>query len=140
MLCPSRTWSELGSAFSWTDWIAPSGPTSTVASHCSQRRQGAHKDIHTSIDEKVLGGKPIAFASTAVEPRDDGVTVRGELTMAHTTRPATFDIDVSGDGRVAGTLPVTQSEWDIKPYKAFMGTLKVRDTVEIVLDVQLSAD
>jgi len=98
------------------------------------------KDIHTSIDEKVLGGKPIAFASTAVEPRDDGVTVRGELTMAHTTRPATFDIDVSGDGRVAGTLPVTQSGWDIKPYKALMGTLKVRDTVEIVLDVQLSAD
>ncbi len=60
--------------------------------------------------------------------------------MADTTRPAAFDIDVSGDGRVAGTLPVTQSEWDIKPYKALMGTLKVRDTVEIVLDVQLSAD
>ena len=97
------------------------------------------EDIRTSIDEKILRGKPIAFASTAVEPRDGGVTVRGELTMADTTRPAAFDIEVSGDGRVAGTLPVTQSEWGIKPYKAFMGALRVRDTVEIVLDVQLSA-
>lgn len=97
------------------------------------------KDIHTSIGEKVLRGKPIAFASTAVEGRDGGVTVRGDLTMADTTRPAAFEIDVSGDGRVAGTLPVTQSEWDIKPYRAFMGALKVRDTVEIVLDVRLTA-
>ena len=97
------------------------------------------KDIRESIDEKVLRGKPIAFASTAVEPRDGGVSVRGDLTMADTTRPAAFDIDVDGDGRVAGTLPVTQSEWGIKPYKAFMGALKVRDTVEIVLDVRLPA-
>jgi hypothetical protein len=42
------------------------------------------KDIRRSIDEKVLRGKPIAFASTAVEPRDGAVTVRGELTMAGT--------------------------------------------------------
>jgi polyisoprenoid-binding protein YceI len=97
------------------------------------------EDIRTSIDEKVLRGKPIAFTSAAVEPRDGGVTVRGELTMAETTRPAAFDIEVSGDGRVAGTLPVTQSEWGIKPYKAFMGALKVRDTVEIVLDVRMPA-
>jgi len=97
------------------------------------------KQIQNSIDEKVLGGKPIAFASTAVEARDGGVSVRGDLTMADSTRPAAFDIDVSGDGQVAGTLPVTQSEWGIKPYKAFMGALKVRDTVEIVLDVRLPA-
>jgi polyisoprenoid-binding protein YceI len=97
------------------------------------------KDIRRSIDEKILRGKPIAFASTAVEPREGGVTLRGELTMADTTRPAAFEIDVSGDGRIAGRLPVTQSEWGIKPYKAFMGALKVRDTVEIVLDVRLPA-
>jgi len=97
------------------------------------------KDIRESIDEKILCGKPIAFASTAVEPRDAGVTVNGDLTLADTTRPAAFDIDVSGDGHVAGTLPLTQSEWGIKPYKAFMGALKVRDTVEIVLDVRLPA-
>ncbi len=97
------------------------------------------KDIAGSIDEKVLRGKPIEFTSTAVGPRNGGVTVRGDLTMADTTRPAAFDVEVSGDGRVAGTIPVTQSEWGIKPYKAFMGALKVRDTIEIVLDVRLAA-
>jgi len=95
------------------------------------------KDIHGSIDEKVLRGKSIAFASTGIEPRGGGLTVRGELTMAETTRPTTFDIDASEDGHVTGTLPVTQSEWGIKPYKAMMGALKVRDEVEIVLDVRL---
>jgi hypothetical protein len=34
---------------------------------------------------------------------------------------------------------VTQSEWGIKPYKAMMGVLKVRDDVDIVLDVALPA-
>jgi hypothetical protein len=34
-------------------------------------------------------------------------------------------------------LPVTQSEWGIKPYRALMGALKVRDTVEVVLDASL---
>ncbi len=96
-------------------------------------------DIRKSIDEKVLRGKPITFASSAVEPRDGGLTVRGDLTMAGTTRPSAFDVDVSGDGRAAATLTVTQSEWGIKPYKAFMGALKVRDSVEIVLDVRLPA-
>jgi polyisoprenoid-binding protein YceI len=95
------------------------------------------RDIRSSIDEKVLKGKPIAFSSNAVESRDGRLTIRGELTLADTTRPAAFDVAVSGDGRVAATLPVTQTEWGIKPYKAFMGALKVRDTVEIVLDVRL---
>ncbi len=87
----------------------------------------------------MLRGRPIAFASTAVEPRDGGVTVRGDLTLADTTRPGEFDTGVSPDGRVTATLPLTQSEWGIKPYKAFMGALKVRDTVEVVLDVHLTA-
>lgn len=94
-------------------------------------------DIRASTQNKVLRGRPIVFASTAIDPRDGAITVRGELTLADTTRPAAFDIAVSSDGRVTGTLPVTQSEWGIKPYKAFMGSLKVRDTVEIVLDVSL---
>ncbi len=97
------------------------------------------KDIRSSIDEKVLRGKPIAFASTAIQPRDGGLIVSGELTMVETTRPTTFDIDASEDGRVTATLPVTQSDWGIKPYKAMMGALKVRDEVEIVLDVRLPA-
>jgi polyisoprenoid-binding protein YceI len=97
------------------------------------------KDIRKSIDDKILRRRPITFRSTAVEPRAGGVTVRGDLTMADTTRPAAFDVDVSPDGRVTATLPVTQSEWGIKPYRGLMGALKVRDDVEIRLDVRLPA-
>jgi hypothetical protein len=47
---------------------------------------------------------------------------------------------MTSDGRVTGTLPVTQSDWGIKPYRGLMGALKVRDTVEIGIDVQLPPD
>lgn len=93
--------------------------------------------IRKTIEEQILGGRPIAFRSTAVEPDGGGVTVRGELELAGTRRPASFELNVGANGRVHGALPVTQSEWRIKPYRGMMGTLKVRDTVEIVLDVPL---
>jgi polyisoprenoid-binding protein YceI len=94
-------------------------------------------DIRRTIDEKILEGRPIAFRSTAVEPDDGRLTVRGELELAGTTRPASFQLSADPDGRVVGTLPVTQSEWGIKPYRGMMGALKVRDTVEVILDVPL---
>ena len=97
-------------------------------------------EIRKDIDEKILRGQPIGFSSSAVEPGDGRVTVRGELTMAGTTRPASFELKLTAEGRIAGTLPVTQSEWGIKPYRGFMGALKVRDTVEVIVDVRLSSD
>jgi polyisoprenoid-binding protein YceI len=62
--------------------------------------------------------------------------VTGELTLAGRTNPVTARLDVGGDGRVTGTIPVTQSEWGIKPYRGLMGALKVRDEVEIVIDAR----
>jgi len=40
-------------------------------------------DIHKSIDGKVLGGQPIAFRSTAVEPAEGGahLSVSGDLDL-----------------------------------------------------------
>jgi polyisoprenoid-binding protein YceI len=94
-------------------------------------------DIRKTIDEKILRGQPIAFRSTAVELGSGELTVRGELDLADTTRPASFELNAAPDGRVSGTLPVIQSEWGIKPYRGLMGALKVRDTIEVVLDVSL---
>jgi polyisoprenoid-binding protein YceI len=92
--------------------------------------------IGETIDEKI-GGGPIAFRSTAIERDNGGLTVRGELELAGTRRPASFELSAAADGRLRGTLPVTQSDWAIKPYRGMMGALKVRDTVEVVLDVLL---
>jgi polyisoprenoid-binding protein YceI len=97
-------------------------------------------DIRRTIDEKILAGRPIAFRSTAVESDNGGLSVRGELELAGTKRPASFALSVDADGRVRGTLTVTQSDWGIKPYRGMMGALKVRDTVEVVIDVPLPSD
>ena len=96
-------------------------------------------EIRQNIDQKVLPGQPIAFRSTAVRlaEADGPLVVEGELTMAGNTRPVTARLDVGADGRVSGTIPLTQSEWGIKPYRGLMGALKVRDQLEVVLDARL---
>lgn len=96
-------------------------------------------DIVKNIDKKVLGGQAIDFRSTAVERpgSDRRLQVSGELQMAGTGRPVSFDLSMSPDGHVEGTVPLKQSDWGIKPFTALMGALKVRDDVEIVLDARL---
>ena len=94
-------------------------------------------EIRSNIDKKILRAQPIRFSSTSVQSAGDRLIVEGDLTMAGSTRPARFELQLDEAGRVSGTLPVTQSEWGIKPYRALMGALKVRDTVEVVLDASL---
>ena len=84
------------------------------------------REIVGNIEKKVLGRAPISFRSTAV----DGNRVTGDLTLAGSTRPVTFELDPSGPSARA---TVVQSQWGIKPYTAFMGAHTVRDAVEIVL-------
>ena len=68
------------------------------------------------------------------------LTVRGELSLAGASRSVSFGLETTDDGHLTGTLPLIQSEWGIKPYRGLMGALKVRDAVEIVVDVQLPPD
>ena len=95
------------------------------------------KDIHENIDDKVLRKQPITFRSGSIARADGRLTVSGDLTIAGTTRPADFQLAFEDGNRITGTLKVTQSDWGIKPYKAMMGALKVRDDVDIVVDVAL---
>jgi polyisoprenoid-binding protein YceI len=98
-------------------------------------------EIRENIEGKVLHGQPIAFRSTAVRPveADGRLVIEGQLTMAGNTRPITAHLDVGADGRVSGTIPLTQTDWGIKPYRGLMGALKVRDQLEIVVDARLPA-
>jgi polyisoprenoid-binding protein YceI len=96
-------------------------------------------EIRRNIDEKILGTHPIQFRSRGVRLGDDGglLTVEGELSMAGSTRPVTAQLSVEDDGGISGTIPVTQSDWGIKPYRGLMGALKVRDEVEVVIAASL---
>ena len=93
-------------------------------------------EIRKNINQKVLGGEPISFRSTAVEAADGGgrLSVRGELTIRGRCRPAGFELSVGADGHVTGTAQLVQSEWGIKPYRGLIGALRVRDSLEVVFD------
>ena len=99
-------------------------------------------EVRKNIDEKVLGGKPINFRSSAVEDADGGgrLSVRGELTIRGQNRPASFELSVGADGDVKGAAQLVQSEWGIKPYRGLMGALRVRDSLEVVFDGVLPTD
>jgi polyisoprenoid-binding protein YceI len=87
-------------------------------------------NIRQTIDDEILKRSDIAFRSTAVERTDGGLAVRGDLTLAGTTRPIAFDLALEG-GRVSGTAVVPQTAWGIKPYSALFGALKVADEVRV---------
>jgi polyisoprenoid-binding protein YceI len=96
-------------------------------------------EIRKNIDAKVLGSQPIRFRSSDLRLIDDGrrLTVEGELSMAGSARRLTVQLTVEGGGAVRGRVPLTQSDWGIKPYRGLMGALKVRDEVDIVIDANL---
>lgn len=131
--------------------VDPEGEPARIALEVNPRslrvREGLHgvkpltdKDragIHRDIEEKILRGQPIAFHSTSIQRSGGALVVDGSLTIAGADRPASFQLRLAEDGRASGRLRVTQSEWGIKPYRGFMGALKVRDTVEVTVDARL---
>ena len=96
-------------------------------------------DIRKSIATKILKGAPISFRSTRVREADGGLRVRGDLTIGPATREFTFVLRMSSSSRIDVSAQLMQSNWDIKPFSAMLGTLKVRDTLEVVCKVQLPA-
>jgi polyisoprenoid-binding protein YceI len=92
-------------------------------------------NIEQTIEDEVLERQDIAFRSTRVEPGTGGrLSMEGELTLAGTTKPIAFDLELAGDGALRAAVTVTQSRWGMKPYSALFGTLKVLDDVEVVLE------
>lgn len=67
-------------------------------------------------------------------------TVTGDVTIAGTTRPVPLQLavhDGAGTVRFSGSTHIVQSDFGIKPFSAFLGALKVKDTVELAVDVSL---
>ena len=93
------------------------------------------REVHKNIDEKVLGARRIAFACSAISEDASGVAAPGELSIGSVCRPVSTILARTPDGRLHGTIPLRQSDFGIKPYKGLMGALKVRDDVEIVVDL-----
>ncbi len=95
--------------------------------------------IHETISSDVLTREQISFRSTEVGAEAEGnrVHVQGDLTLVGQTRPVEFDLVLADDGTVSGSALVKQTDWDIKPYSALFGALKVKDEVLVVLEGHL---
>jgi polyisoprenoid-binding protein YceI len=100
-------------------------------------------EIGTNIRDKVLHTSrhpEISFLSTLIAGDATAATVTGDLTVAGSTRPVQLRFTAhSHADRVTGTATVVQTDHGIKPYSAMLGALKVKDAVEIEVDVRLPA-
>lgn len=99
------------------------------------------EEIRRNLEQKILKSDhhpEIAFASTAVRALDERRwMVAGELTLAGASAPIQIpvQVDSSPEGtRLSATVTLTQSRFNIKPFTAMMGALKVADDVEIRFD------
>jgi hypothetical protein len=95
------------------------------------------ENIEQTIDDEVLHGERIAFRSAGAKPHGAGLRVDGELTLNGETRPLGFDVEITGEGGLAATAVVKQSDWGMRPYSGLFGALKVVDEVEVGIEARL---
>lgn len=97
-------------------------------------------DIEADMGKKVLHPDkyPTAsFSSKSIQENGDSYHVSGDLSLHGVTKPLEFDIDTSGGG-LKGRFTIIQTDYGIKPFKAMMGTLKIKDEMDIGFDLSLS--
>ena len=61
---------------------------------------------------------------------------KATVTIDGQSRPVTLDMAVTPPGRLSARTTVVQTQFGIKPFSAMMGALKVKDEVEVDLDVR----
>jgi polyisoprenoid-binding protein YceI len=82
-----------------------------------------------------------SFTASGFEPgTNGGGTVAGTLTLAGVARPLRLQVSKTGPGRYHAAAMVVQSTHGLKPYTGFFGALRVRDAVNVDIDVDLSGE
>jgi polyisoprenoid-binding protein YceI len=67
-----------------------------------------------------------------------GGEISGTLTIRGQERPLRVRVTQTGTDRYHAEAQVVQSDYGIKPYTAFLGALRVRDAIDITVDLDLS--
>lgn len=97
-------------------------------------RKALHAETHRSIVFRLSGYDLTAGAPVAG-------TLRGTLTINGVTKPITLRAQFSpapgGALRVAGSYPLTMTDWQVTPPTLMLGTLKVGPVVTVQFDLQL---
>jgi len=91
---------------------------------------------------KVLGAgqhPEAVFAADKFRPdADGGGEISGTLTLRGQARPLRLQVKQTRTGRYHAETQVVQSNYGIKPYTAFLGALRVRDAVDVAVELDLS--
>ena len=99
-------------------------------------------DIKGNINDKILmtsRNPEITFQSTEVSGTAPTIKVKGNVTLVGKTQPVTLDVRVDETlGRARGRTTIQQSSFGIKPFRAFLGALKIKDSVDIQFDIGVS--
>ncbi|HEX3540688.1 MAG TPA: YceI family protein [Acidimicrobiales bacterium] len=98
--------------------------------------QSDRADIKKNIS-KTLGRGDIAFESTGVSGSAPNISLQGNLSVGGKSGPVTMNLTVNDNGSVTGTTSFNQSHLGIKPFSAMLGALKVKDGVDVSVDLQL---
>jgi polyisoprenoid-binding protein YceI len=80
------------------------------------------------------------FTATAFEPGPHGAggTIVGTLSIAGRSQPQQLKVSQPASGQYLAQGTIRQTSFGIKPYSAFLGSLKVADAVELEAEVDLS--
>jgi polyisoprenoid-binding protein YceI len=98
---------------------------------------GPEKGVVRSNALKSLDAKKypeIRFAADDIAETATGYRMTGTVEIHGTSRPQAVDVTVTdtGDGvALSAQVQLTQSDFGVKPYSLFMGSLKVADAVTI---------
>ena len=79
------------------------------------------------------------FAAAGFEPvAGGGGEISGTLTISGQARPLKVHVTQTSADHYHAEAQVVQSDYGIKPYTAFLGALRVRDAVDVTVDLDLS--
>ena len=69
---------------------------------------------------------------------EDGYHVKGELSLHGVTKPVEFNVKITNGENLTGMITLLQKDYGIKPFKAMLGTLKIKNEINIGFDLSLN--
>lgn len=97
-------------------------------------------EIDEATNNDVLHSKKyptIGFQSTGVGKNNAGYHITGKLTLHGVTNTIEFDCELTGENTLKGSVDLMQKEYGIKPYKALLGALKVKNNITVAFSFPL---
>lgn len=79
-----------------------------------------------------------SFTASAVTASESEGSISGTFTVRGASAPLTLTVERTEPGRYRVRGVIVQSAHGIKPFSAFLGALKLRDEVEVEIEVNLA--